>query len=173
MVKAKAKAERAAARQAPQPTPSPTVMSSLDTASAPLAENEASPAPGPATEVAGLESEDAAVISGVKDVAPDRTEILRSTHAVGRFMQLLVPILIDVYAASVITPVRIKTLTGLLKAVSFMDADGLKSVLMVMALFTLIMLSIDALFSSYPLRASLRRSYHLKITHLLLLAPSS
>jgi len=133
MVKAKAKAERAAARQVPQPTPSPTVMSSLDTVSAPLAENEASPAPGPALEVAGPESEDAAVISGVKDVAPDRTETLRSTHAVGRFMQLLVPILIDVYAASVITPVRIKTLTGLLKAVSFMDADGLKSVLMVRA----------------------------------------
>lgn len=130
MVKAKAKAERAAARQVPQPTPSPTIMPSLDTVSAPLAENEASPAPGPASEVAGPESEDAAVISGVKDVAPDRTEILRSTHAVSRFMQLLVPILIDVYAASVITPVRIKTLTGLLKAVSFMDADGLKSVLM-------------------------------------------
>jgi E3 ubiquitin-protein ligase TRIP12 len=50
---------------------------------------------------------------------------------VAKFMQLLVPILIDVYAASVITPVRIKTLTGLLKAVSFLDGDGLKWVLMV------------------------------------------
>ena len=46
-------------------------------------------------------------------------------------MQLLVPILIDVYAASVFTPVRIKTLTGRLKAVSFLDGDGLKRVLMV------------------------------------------
>ena len=63
---------------------------------------------------------------------PDRTEMLRSKQGVvGRFMQLLVPILVDVYAASVITPVRIKTLTGLLKAVSFLDSDGLKSVLLV------------------------------------------
>ena len=46
-------------------------------------------------------------------------------------MQLLVPILIDVYAASVFTPVRIKILTGRLKAVSFLDGDGLKRVLMV------------------------------------------
>jgi E3 ubiquitin-protein ligase TRIP12 len=49
----------------------------------------------------------------------------------GRFIDLMVPILIDVYAASVITPVRLKTLTGLLKAVSFLDADGLKRVLTV------------------------------------------
>jgi len=67
-----------------------------------------------------------------KEAAPDRTELLRSKSAVvGRFMQLMVPILIDVYAASVITPVRVKTLTGLLKAVSFLDADGLKRVLTV------------------------------------------
>lgn len=66
------------------------------------------------------------------DVAPDRTDMLRSQPAVvARFMQLLVPILVDVYAASVITPVRIKTLTGLLKAVGFLDPEGLKPVLMV------------------------------------------
>ncbi|KAJ7286779.1 hypothetical protein C8J57DRAFT_571781 [Mycena rebaudengoi] len=34
-----------------------------------------------------------------------------------------------VYAASVIIPVRVKTLTGLLKAVSFLDVDGLKRIL--------------------------------------------
>lgn len=59
----------------------------------------------------------------------DRTELLRSKpEVVGRFMQLTVPILVDVYAASVSTPVRIKTLTGLLKAVSFLGADELKRV---------------------------------------------
>jgi E3 ubiquitin-protein ligase TRIP12 len=41
-------------------------------------------------------------------------------------MQLIVPILIDVYAASVITPVRVKTLTGLLKAVGFLEGEALK-----------------------------------------------
>jgi hypothetical protein len=60
------------------------------------------------------------------------TELLRSKPAiVGHFMQLIVPILVDVYAASVITPVRVKILTGLLKAVSFLDGDGLKRVLTV------------------------------------------
>src|SRR5712691_11625070 len=51
---------------------------------------------------------------------PDRIEMLRGKpEVVGRFMQLIVPILVDVYAASVITTVRIKTLTGLLKAISY------------------------------------------------------
>lgn len=42
----------------------------------------------------------------------------------------MLPILGDVDAASVITPVRVKTLTNLL-AVSFLDTDGLKRVLIV------------------------------------------
>ena len=52
-------------------------------------------------------------------------------EVVGRFMQLIVPILVDVYAASVITTVRIKTLTGLLKAISYLEADEIKRVLTV------------------------------------------
>lgn len=64
-----------------------------------------------------------------KDTTPDRSELLRShPEVVGRFLHLMVPILVDVYAASVITPVRVKTLTGLLKAVSFLDGDELKEV---------------------------------------------
>jgi E3 ubiquitin-protein ligase TRIP12 len=63
---------------------------------------------------------------------PDHFELLRSKPGVvERFMDLMVPILIDVYAASVITPVQVKNLTGLLKAVSFLNADGLKRVLTV------------------------------------------
>ncbi|KAG6812730.1 hypothetical protein H0H92_000947 [Tricholoma furcatifolium] len=113
MIKAKAKADRAAARQASAPVEtSPVEDHSVEVASAetPAAEPPEEPVQTP--------------------VVLDRTEILRSkTTVVGRFMQLMVPILIDVYAASVITPVRIKTLTGLLKAVSFLDADGLQRVL--------------------------------------------
>jgi len=68
----------------------------------------------------------------MKETQPERTELLRSKPViVERFVQLLMPILIDVYAASVVTPIRIKTLTGLLKAVSFLDADAIKQVFMV------------------------------------------
>ena len=59
----------------------------------------------------------------------DRTELLRSkSEIVGRFLHLMVPILVDVYAASVIMHVRVKTLTGLLKAVAFFDREELKQV---------------------------------------------
>lgn len=124
MIKAKAKAERAAARQAmqaslvaahlvsPQPsTPTPNEEGPVEVNMTDTPQEPDEPAP---------------------NATPDRTELLRSKPAVvGRFMKLTVPILIDVYAASVITPVRVKTLTGLLKAVSFLDADGLKGVLSV------------------------------------------
>ena len=64
-----------------------------------------------------------------KDQVLDRNELLRSKpEVVGRFMQLVVPVLIDVYAASVITSVRLKTLTGLLKAVGFLETEDLKRV---------------------------------------------
>ncbi|KAK7025056.1 ubiquitin fusion degradation protein 4 [Favolaschia claudopus] len=127
MVKAKAKAERAAARQATHASlaaamliADPTPKASTSAAAAPADDNAS-------IETAVAEPEDGATGS---TPAPDRFELLRSKpEVVGRFMDLTVPILIDVYAASVITPVRVKTLTGLLKAVSFLDADGLKRVL--------------------------------------------
>ncbi|KAG6833243.1 hypothetical protein H0H87_009864 [Tephrocybe sp. NHM501043] len=122
MVKAKAKADRATARQVTHSVDTPaSVTPPVDDPSP-----EAVPVETPATEAAG-EGPAATVPATVK---LDRTELLRSKPVVvGRFMQLMVPILIDVYAASVITPVRVKTLTGLLKAVSFLDANGLKQVL--------------------------------------------
>ena len=50
-----------------------------------------------------------------KESPPDRTEMLRGKpEVIGWFMQLIVPMLVDVYAANIITTVRIKTLTGLL-----------------------------------------------------------
>ncbi|KAF8967730.1 hypothetical protein BDZ97DRAFT_1903295 [Flammula alnicola] len=134
MVKAKAKADRAAARltaQAHAQSVTPVVEPTAMVVTVPTA-NEASPTPAIA-DIPSQETEESAENSALPsiDVAPDRTDMLRSKPAVvGRFMQLLVPILVDVYAASVITPVRIKTLTGLLKAVSFLDSDGLKPVLM-------------------------------------------
>jgi len=137
MIKAKAKADRAAARLAAQSASqsysAPATAVELTPASVPVAD-DASPAAA-TQDAASQDAEDnvesAAALPNVEP-PPDRTEILRSkSTVVGRFMRLLVPILVDVYAASVITPVRIKTLTGLLKAISFLDPDGLKKVLLV------------------------------------------
>ncbi|KAJ7931766.1 hypothetical protein B0H13DRAFT_1957533 [Mycena leptocephala] len=125
MVKAKAKAERAAARQASHAT----LVAAMLIAPAP-AEASSSAAPAANDDAASTETAVAEPEEGGAPATPDRFELLRSKpEVVGRFMDLMVPILIDVYAASVITPVRVKTLTGLLKAVSFLDADGLKRVL--------------------------------------------
>ncbi|KAJ7087706.1 hypothetical protein C8R43DRAFT_1092601 [Mycena crocata] len=123
MIKAKAKAERAAARQATHATLAAAMLI------APPAAGPSTAAPTP-EDTASVETVAAEPEEGAAAPAPDRLELLRSKPTVvGRFMELMVPILIDVYAASVITPVRVKTLTGLLKAVSFLDADGLKRVL--------------------------------------------
>ncbi|KAJ7702191.1 hypothetical protein B0H17DRAFT_1127779 [Mycena rosella] len=127
MIKAKAKVEWAAARQATHATLAATML--ITPASTPAA--------GPSSTLAAATPDDTAsaetVIAELEEdaaAAPDRFELLRSKPAVvGRFMQLMVPILIHVYAASVITLARVKILTGLLKAVSFLDADSLKRML--------------------------------------------
>ncbi|KAF8659836.1 hypothetical protein AX16_001721 [Volvariella volvacea WC 439] len=128
MIKAKHKADRAAARQAAQSTTSSAAPSAPVSPTPPVDE--------PSPDNGSTESQDpeepvpsTSTSKDAKDSAQDRTDLLRSNPiVVNRFMQLMVPILIDVYAASVITPVRVKTLTGLLKSVSFLDADGLKRV---------------------------------------------
>ncbi|KAG1723840.1 uncharacterized protein EDB91DRAFT_1340148 [Suillus paluster] len=123
MVKAKAKADRAAARHAAFTSyqPSPDVSAQATPAAEPFQD----------TSMNDFQMQDPDDIpplpSAAEPAVADRTELLRSKpEVVGRFMQLMVPILIDVYAASVITPVRVKTLTGLLKAVGFLEGDALK-----------------------------------------------
>jgi E3 ubiquitin-protein ligase TRIP12 len=60
------------------------------------------------------DAEEGLPLTPPKEPTVDRTELLWSKPAlVGRFMQLMVPILVDVYAASVITPVRVKTQSSL------------------------------------------------------------
>ena len=109
LVKAKAKAERAAARSSL--APSASAASSTSNVLAP--EEPAAPEETPA------ESSEPPPVS--------RTELMRANaEAVARFMRLVVPILVDAYAASVALSVRTKSLTALLKALSFMDADELK-----------------------------------------------
>jgi E3 ubiquitin-protein ligase TRIP12 len=135
MVKAKAKADRAAARmaaQAPAQHQSTPVDAALPTTSTPE-DAVLVPAQDAISQEAEDNMESSAVLPNIDVVgSPSRTELLRSKSVVvDRFMQLLVPILVDVYAASVSTPIRMKTLTGILKTVSFLEAEGLKQVFMV------------------------------------------
>jgi E3 ubiquitin-protein ligase TRIP12 len=156
MVKAKAKADRAAARQAMSGTastaPTPPAAYFLPAHSSPVTQDLPAADSG-SVEPQTQDAEEALPLPPPKEPTVDRTELLRSKPAVvGRFMQLMVPILVDVYAASVITPVRVKTLTGLLKAVSFLDGDGLKRVLTVrsflLVLFTIGLISVSICSSS-------------------------
>lgn len=50
---------------------------------------------------------------------------------IGRFIQSIVPVLVDVYAASVAARVRTKVLTGLVKAIAFGGSDHLRATLQV------------------------------------------
>ncbi|KAI0773262.1 hypothetical protein BD413DRAFT_656909 [Trametes elegans] len=136
MIKAKAKADRAAARQAAAaaanaqaaPSGSSTRASTSAAASAPANEGRTSESMQVDPQSVP-EGEDPLPRLEKEATTLDRTDLLRSKpEVVGRFLRLMVPILVDVYAASVITPVRVRTLTGLLKAVSFLDGDELKQV---------------------------------------------
>lgn len=128
-MKAKAKSDRTAARQAAISAPHSFTDSALPDTLHNLAAHHDSTQESDAQ----AQGTDEAMppVPGVEPVS-DRTELLRSKpEVVGRFMRLMVPILIDVYAASVITPIRVKTLTGLLKAVGFLEGNELKTALRV------------------------------------------
>lgn len=127
MVKAKAKADRAASRHAAVAAHGLSSMVPFGSLQhLHLGQNEG-------TQESDTQTQDADEPphpTSTTDPVSDRTELLRSKiDVVGRFMQLIVPVLIDVYAASVITPIRIKTLTGLLKAVGFLEGDELRAAL--------------------------------------------
>lgn len=134
LVKAKAKADRAAARQAAAAALGPALDliggSGAGLPGHSVVADDNSVAEGTTADSQSVQDgEELSSSAQPKEAAPDRTELLRSKpEAVGRFLRLLVPILVDVYAASVMTPVRIKTLTGLLKAVSFLDGEELNRV---------------------------------------------
>lgn len=163
MVKARAKADRAASRQAAvaashpftDPIMSPDTLHNLVGHHDSTQESDAQ----------AQEADEAMLpISGAEPPS-DRTELLRSKpEVVGRFMQLMVPILVDVYAASVITPIRVKTLTGLLKAVGFLEGVELKTALHVSAFIYTLVTRPDDFLSRSPSPASRRQSSHREIT---------
>ena len=98
---------------------------------------------------------------------PTRLELLKAKpYLVQRFVRHILPILIDVYAASVALTVRSRCLMGLLKAVSFVEADDLKFILKVCHLcleFILPTLMRVWEFSRYLWLVSSGRFYRLKI----------
>ncbi|KAF8576807.1 hypothetical protein K439DRAFT_1366247 [Ramaria rubella] len=121
LIKAKAKAERAAQRAS-----APSSVAQSKAVTPPIPEDAAQ------TPDAASQSQTTEPAEGMlaKEPAVNRTDLLRSKpQLVARFTRLLVPVLVDVYAASVASHVRTKTLTGLLKAVSFLDGDDLKNAL--------------------------------------------
>ena len=138
LIKAKAKADRAASRREAKDSPATATSTPHPTSTTSGTDpTEAGAATEPTSETP-RDDQAEALQTPAKDQILDRNELLRSKpEVVGRFMQLMVPVLIDVYAASVITSVRLKTLTGLLKAVGFLEIDDLRRVFSVGALHPL------------------------------------
>ena len=130
LIKAKAKADRAVSRREAKDTPTATAPTPQPTSPNGTTDSaETSAATEPTSETPTREENPDTPQNPPKDQVLDRNELLKSKpEVVGRFMQLMVPVLIDVYAASVVTSVRLKTLTGLLKAVGFLETEDLKPV---------------------------------------------
>lgn len=143
LARAKVKASRATSRQ-----PSSTSLSTAgQEAVASSFSADASEAPNAAATVDGEQAEPSSSMSIVaaddpatiahKDRAKEvdqateiRLEALRSKpELVSRFLKMLLPVLVDVYAASVALRVRTKVLTGLLKTISFLPSEDLPSFL--------------------------------------------
>ena len=142
MVKAKAKAEHAAARAA-----AAGANASLTGVQSAASSRAQTPTGGPPTPGDDDMPASVGLITDAPDIIPpvhlpngnvasgttiDRTQLLHQHPVeINLFISLIVPILIDVYAASVSLPVRTKSLTSLLKAVSFQDEEQLRSTLQV------------------------------------------
>lgn len=156
MIKAKGKADRAAARAAlaaahggssshppvvpASAAPTPVSMpeeTSTDASMAVAGQSESQDGQGsqPIDMIIG-DALPLASGSGERERERDKTAVRIETlkgrpDLVHRFLHYLVPILVDVYAASVALQVRSRALTGILKAVSWMDGDDLLGVLKV------------------------------------------
>jgi E3 ubiquitin-protein ligase TRIP12 len=83
----------------------------------------ASPAQGPS------------VTPAKTDPSTSRLELLQSnSECVDHFLSLMIPVLVDVYSASVLSTVRMRALTGILKAINFAEAPTLQQALKVIPL---------------------------------------
>ncbi|KIO30590.1 hypothetical protein M407DRAFT_14294 [Tulasnella calospora MUT 4182] len=146
MIKAKGKADRAAARAATASAGPSTLAPAPVTAPEDPATDNRSTTPNPdepADSQASLAldplASDAlpppsATVENTKEKEKDKTaariELLKEKGDIlQKFMRSMVPILVDVYAASVALQVRTRSITGLLKAINWMEPNELKMVL--------------------------------------------
>ena len=147
MIKHKAKAERAAPRHS-QTLLAPNDLPNTVPASAEASENGenggledilpgvitrgGSPvgSDGPSTETKST------TLSASALAAAARLELLRGkSDLLMRFIRLMIPVLVEVYAASVAVNIRTRALTGMLKAASFLEPEGLWKVVEVRCLY--------------------------------------
>ncbi|OCF37256.1 E3 ubiquitin-protein ligase TRIP12 [Kwoniella heveanensis BCC8398] len=88
---------------------------------------------GGSSSAAIIPSHAAAVLKAKKEAdsqMDQRLELLNSNpRLMGSFIKAVVPVLVDVYAASVVSRVRTKVLTGLVKAVAFAQPEQLRATL--------------------------------------------
>lgn len=145
MVKAKAKADRSAARAA-----AAGALAGLPGGQSPMSSRAHTPVGGPSTPgdddvltssipiVVGADTLPilpAVPAASPKEPVVDRADLLREhSQVVNRFIRLMIPILVDVYAASVSVSVRIKSLASLLKAICFQEEEQLQRSLKVIYL---------------------------------------
>lgn len=146
MVKAKAKAHRASARQqaaadAGPPDASGTTSpatGSIDAATGLpiLASADDLSAPSPIDELSSLNSYTKSKNKEIEQAIEQRLDVLKAhPDLVRRFVGLTIPVLVDVYAATVAVKVRTKVLNALLKTVSYLPSEDLKEIIKVRPLF--------------------------------------
>lgn len=151
LVKAKAKAQRAAARA--QAAADPSSSTALDTPS-----GLESPATGTAEDrpavstanstddVSGAAAVDDVLSASTRSRNKEADQVLERRlsllkehpELVRRFVGLIIPVLVDVYAATVALKVRTKVLTALLKTVGYLAPDELREVLQTVPLASLL-----------------------------------
>lgn len=141
MIKHKAKAERAAAKLAKAALePPPDQASGPPDALTETSENGGLDGilPGIITrgtspigsDSPALPEPKSTVVSASTLAAAARTELLRGKAGLlMRFMRMMTPVLVEVYAASVAVNIRTRALTGMLKAASFLESDDLWKVI--------------------------------------------
>jgi E3 ubiquitin-protein ligase TRIP12 len=79
------------------------------------------PEPQPATE-----GEPSSSSRTRKDSSQPRLSLLRNNlEVVSRFLHLIIPVLFDVYAASMTLQIRLRSLTSILKATNFVDDEDI------------------------------------------------
>lgn len=127
IIKRGGRPERSRQRSSARATGAGAAEGSGSTSTSPGTPTEAPSTPALGTASATIASYAAKSKRDAEIQAEQRLTLLKSkTDLVSKFMRALVPVLVDVYAASVSLRVRAKSLTGLVKAAAFAESDDLQ-----------------------------------------------